>query len=58
MKPLRGTMSVAVDFAMLDQRMSILDLEASSLENYMRLNPEANDNACRSILAGSTARTA
>lgn len=52
MKPLRGTVSVTVDFAMLDQRMSVLDPDASILENFMRLNPGANDNACRSILAG------
>jgi ATPase subunit of ABC transporter with duplicated ATPase domains len=52
MKPLRGAVSVSVDFAMLDQRMNILDPEASILENFTRLNPDANDNACRAILAG------
>lgn len=52
MKPLRGTVSVPVEFAMLDQRMSILDPEASVLENFMRLNPDANENACRATLAG------
>jgi ATPase subunit of ABC transporter with duplicated ATPase domains len=52
MNPLRGTVSVSVDFAMLDQRMSILDSDASILENFMRLNPGADNNACRSILAG------
>jgi hypothetical protein len=51
-KPLRGTVSVSVDFAMLDERMKIVDPEASILENFTRLNPEANENACRAILAG------
>lgn len=52
MKPLHGTVSVTVDFAMLDQRMSILDPEASILENFGRLNLGADDNACRATLAG------
>ncbi|WP_448204874.1 ABC-F family ATP-binding cassette domain-containing protein [Azospirillum sp. sgz302134] len=49
--PVRGTVSVAVGFAMLDQRVGILDPEASILDNFMRLNPGATENACRSSLA-------
>lgn len=49
--PIRGTMSVAVDFAMLDQRVGILDPAASILDNFKRINPGATDNACRAALA-------
>lgn len=49
--PMRGTVSVAVDFAMLDQRVGILDPAASILDNFKRLNPGATDNACRAALA-------
>ncbi len=49
--PMRGTVSVTVDFAMLDQRVGILDPAASILENFQRLNPGATDNACRAALA-------
>lgn len=50
-KPFRGTVSVMVDFALLDQRLSILDPDATILDNFMRLNPGSNENACRSALA-------
>ena len=49
--PMRGTVSVAVDFAMLDQRVSILAPYASLLDNFRRLHPGAPDNACRAALA-------
>lgn len=49
--PMRGTVSVTVDFAMLDQRVGILDPAASILDNFKRLNPGATDNACRAALA-------
>ena len=52
MQPLSGKVSVAVDFALLDQRVSILDAEASIAENFLRLNPGSTENACRSTLAG------
>jgi ATPase subunit of ABC transporter with duplicated ATPase domains len=51
MKPFHGTVSVDVEFAMLDQSVSILDPAASILDNFMRLNPASNENACRSTLA-------
>ncbi|CAO3403359.1 ABC-F family ATP-binding cassette domain-containing protein [Azospirillum palustre] len=49
--PIRGTVSVAVDFAMLDQSIGILDPAMSILDNFKRLNPGATDNACRAALA-------
>ncbi|MBP2302394.1 ABC-F family ATP-binding cassette domain-containing protein [Azospirillum picis] len=49
--PLRGTVTVAVECALLDQRMEIVDPAASILDNFMRLNPGATDNACRAALA-------
>ncbi|MDH6233212.1 ATPase subunit of ABC transporter with duplicated ATPase domains [Mesorhizobium soli] len=52
MQPLEGKVSVAVDFALLDQRVSVLDPGASIAENFLRLNPGATENACRSALAG------
>lgn len=51
MQPLHGTVSVTVDFALLDQRVSVLNPEESILANFTRLNPGANDNACRAALA-------
>ncbi|MBK1838458.1 ABC-F family ATP-binding cassette domain-containing protein [Azospirillum sp. YIM B02556] len=49
--PVRGTVSVAVDFALLDQRVGILEPAASILDNFRRLNPGETDNACRAALA-------
>ena len=51
LEPSSGTVSIMVDFAALDQRVSILDPEMSILGNFKRLNPEANENDCRSALA-------
>jgi len=39
------------DFAMLDQRVSLLDPSTSIRDNFRRLNPEADENACRAALA-------
>jgi ATPase subunit of ABC transporter with duplicated ATPase domains len=39
------------DFAMLDQRVSLLDSSASIRDNFRRINPQANENACRAALA-------
>ncbi|WP_377805999.1 ABC-F family ATP-binding cassette domain-containing protein [Azospirillum sp. A29] len=49
--PIRGTVSVVVGFAMLDQSVGILDPTMSILDNFRRLNPGATDNACRAALA-------
>ena len=39
------------DFAMLDQRVSLLDPAMSIRDNFRRLNPGADENACRAALA-------
>jgi ATPase subunit of ABC transporter with duplicated ATPase domains len=52
MQPFEGMASVAVDFTLLDQRVSILDPKASIADNFLRLNPGSSENACRSTLAG------
>ena len=39
------------DFAMLDQRVSLLDPATSIRDNFRRINPEADENACRAALA-------
>lgn len=51
LRPFNGTVSVMVDFAMLDQRVSILDPQASILDNFKRLTPGSSENDCRSALA-------
>ena len=38
-------------FAMLDQQVSLLDPSTSIRDNFRRLNPEADENACRASLA-------
>jgi ATPase subunit of ABC transporter with duplicated ATPase domains len=52
MMPFQGTVSVPVKFAILDQRVSILASDTSILDNFMRLNPDSNENTCRAALAG------
>ena len=37
--------------ALLDQSVSLLDVSETIGENFRRLNPEADENACRSALA-------
>ena len=40
-----------VDFAMLDQTVSILDSALTIRDNFLNLNPDATENACRAALA-------
>jgi ATPase subunit of ABC transporter with duplicated ATPase domains len=49
--PWTGTVQAVVDFAMLDQRVGLLDPSASIRDNFRRLNPDADENACRAALA-------
>jgi ATPase subunit of ABC transporter with duplicated ATPase domains len=49
--PLSGEVRVMVDFAMLDQTVSILDPGLTIRDNFLSLNPETGENACRSALA-------
>ncbi|WP_116653823.1 ABC-F family ATP-binding cassette domain-containing protein [Pelagibacterium sediminicola] len=49
--PLSGSAEVSVPFAMLDQRISLLDPRISIRDNYRRINPDEDENACRAALA-------
>jgi ATPase subunit of ABC transporter with duplicated ATPase domains len=49
--PSDGTVSVAVPFALLDQTVSLLDPGLSIRDNFRRLNPHSDENACRAALA-------
>lgn len=51
LKPWSGNVDVMTDFAMLDQRVSLLDPSKSIRDNYHRLNPGTDENACRTALA-------
>ena len=49
--PWTGTVRLTTDWAMLDQQVSLLDPSASIRDNFRRLNPDADENACRASLA-------
>ncbi|ABI78444.1 ABC transporter, ATP-binding protein [Hyphomonas neptunium ATCC 15444] len=49
--PLAGEAQIQVPSVMLDQEVSILEGAHTILENFQRLNPEADENACRAALA-------
>ncbi|MBS1168308.1 MAG: transporter [Proteobacteria bacterium] len=49
--PFSGTVDRRVDFAFLDQRVSLLDEAETIRDNYRRLDPSANEEACRASLA-------
>jgi ATPase subunit of ABC transporter with duplicated ATPase domains len=51
LKPWSGTVRVATSFAMLDQRVSLLDPKTSIRDNFRRLDPAADENACRAALS-------
>ncbi|MCJ8052083.1 ATP-binding cassette domain-containing protein [Shinella curvata] len=50
-QPLQGSVCVFTDFALLDQRVSLLDAGLSIRDNFRRLNPETDENDCRAALA-------
>ncbi|MGY5778696.1 ABC-F family ATP-binding cassette domain-containing protein [Rhizobium sp. LEGMi135b] len=50
LEPWSGTVRV-VHSAMLDQRVSLLDPSLSIRDNFRKLNPNADENACRAALA-------
>jgi ATPase subunit of ABC transporter with duplicated ATPase domains len=52
LSPLTGRVRTTATMTMIDQQVAFLDPAASILENFRRLNPDADENACRSILAG------
>ncbi len=49
--PWTGTVRLMTDVAMLDQQVGLLDPAASIRDNFRRLNPDADENACRASLA-------
>lgn len=51
LQPWAGSVRVMTSFAMLDQRVSLLDPTASIRDNFRRINPAADENACRAALA-------
>ncbi|MET4385797.1 ATPase subunit of ABC transporter with duplicated ATPase domains [Bradyrhizobium sp. F1.4.3] len=51
MRPLSGIVRVRPDFALFDQKVSMLDPSISILDNFGRLNPKAGANECHAALA-------
>jgi ATPase subunit of ABC transporter with duplicated ATPase domains len=51
LQPWTGSVRVISDVAMLDQSMDVLDPAASIRDNFRRINPDADENACRAALA-------
>jgi ATPase subunit of ABC transporter with duplicated ATPase domains len=51
LRPFSGTVDLRTGFAMLDQRVSLLDPSRSIHDNFRRLNPDAGETACRAALA-------
>ncbi|KZL05385.1 putative ABC transporter ATP-binding protein YheS [Pseudovibrio axinellae] len=49
--PLSGRCNLHPTARILDQQVSLLDVDLSILENFRRLNPELEENACRAVLA-------
>lgn len=50
-KPVTGAVRIMVDFAMLDQQVSLLDPSQTIRDNFRRLHPQADENGCRAALA-------
>jgi ATPase subunit of ABC transporter with duplicated ATPase domains len=51
LQPWSGSVQVMSDFALFDQRVSLLDASTSIRDNFRRINPDADENACRAALA-------
>ena len=51
LQPWQGTVRVANEWALLDQQAALLDPALSIRDNFVRINPESNENACRAALA-------
>lgn len=49
--PVSGSVQRFVPFAMLDQRVGLLDAQATIRDNFRRLHPDTDENACRAALA-------
>jgi ATPase subunit of ABC transporter with duplicated ATPase domains len=51
LQPWSGSVRIFTDFALFDQRVSLLDPTTSIRDNFRRINPAADENACRASLA-------
>lgn len=51
LQPWSGSVRIMVEAAMLDQQVSLLDPLLSIRDNFRRINPQADENACRAALA-------
>lgn len=51
LQPWKGTVRVNVPFALLDQRVELLDPTLSIRDNFLAANPSSSENACRAALA-------
>jgi ATPase subunit of ABC transporter with duplicated ATPase domains len=51
LRPWAGAVRIMTHFAMLDQQVSLLDPSMSIRDNFRRINPQADENACRAALA-------
>jgi ATPase subunit of ABC transporter with duplicated ATPase domains len=49
--PSAGTVRIGVDFAVLDQTVSVLNPSLTIRDNFRALNPDSDENACRAALA-------
>lgn len=49
--PITGLVRTMTEFAVLDQHVALLDRSLSVRDNFRRINPEADENACRAALA-------
>ncbi len=50
LRPLGGMVEACVPLALLDQDVSLLDPTLSLRNNFLRLNPQADENQCRAAL--------
>lgn len=51
LQPWSGSVELATRYALLDQAVSQLDPTVSIRDNFRRINPQADENACRAALA-------
>ncbi|WP_372726184.1 ABC-F family ATP-binding cassette domain-containing protein [Novipirellula sp.] len=51
LQPWSGTVDRRSEFAILDQTVSVLEMDRTVRENYKRINPSSSENECRAALA-------
>jgi ATPase subunit of ABC transporter with duplicated ATPase domains len=57
LRPWEGEARVFASYALLDQQVSLLNASDSIRDNFRRLNPQSDENACRAALARFKFRT-